>query len=111
VQAEANPKHGGASTPPDGGKRPTISAIQSSRLSTNPSASTTPESSRSSPRSFSSNMFTSHAQRYIASELRVSPNRGHPNICKLLDFFEDREFYYSGSSSRSQRGMCADVQW
>jgi protein-serine/threonine kinase len=21
-------------------------------------------------------------------------NRGHPNICKMLDFFEDREFYY-----------------
>jgi protein-serine/threonine kinase len=21
-------------------------------------------------------------------------NRGHPNVCKMLDFFEDREFYY-----------------
>ncbi|RXK41620.1 CAMK/CAMKL/PASK protein kinase [Tremella mesenterica] len=33
-------------------------------------------------------------QRYLSSEMRYSPERGHPNICKLLDFFEDREFYY-----------------
>lgn len=25
-------------------------------------------------------------------------NRGHPNICKMLDFFEDREFYYREQS-------------
>lgn len=36
----------------------------------------------------------SPTQKYIASEIRHSPERGHPNICKLLDFFEDREFYY-----------------
>jgi serine/threonine protein kinase len=49
-----------------------------------------------SPRSDSSaggGLF-SPTQRYIASEIRHSPERGHPNICKLLDFFEDREFYY-----------------
>lgn len=49
-----------------------------------------------SPRSDSSaggGMF-SPTQKYIASEIRHSPERGHPNICKLLDFFEDREFYY-----------------
>lgn len=84
----------GTATPPEAVKRPTLAALQSSQPSSDhtPSAS---GSAKSSPRSFSSNMFSSHAQRYIASELRVSPNRGHPNICKLLDFFEDREFYYS----------------
>ncbi|WVO15767.1 hypothetical protein L204_103429 [Cryptococcus depauperatus] len=33
-------------------------------------------------------------QKYIAEEIKSSPQRGHPNICKLLDFFEDKEFYY-----------------
>ncbi|WVR06255.1 hypothetical protein IAU60_003285 [Kwoniella sp. DSM 27419] len=33
-------------------------------------------------------------QKYIAAEIKTSPERGHPNIGKLLDFFEDREFYY-----------------
>lgn len=33
-------------------------------------------------------------QRYISGEMKQSPERGHPNVCKLLDFFEDREFYY-----------------
>ncbi|WRT67668.1 uncharacterized protein IL334_004640 [Kwoniella shivajii] len=33
-------------------------------------------------------------QNYIAAEIKTSPERGHPNIGKLLDFFEDREFYY-----------------
>ncbi|WVF69363.1 hypothetical protein IAT40_004139 [Kwoniella sp. CBS 6097] len=33
-------------------------------------------------------------QKYIAAEIKTSPQRGHPNIGKLLDFFEDREFYY-----------------
>lgn len=33
-------------------------------------------------------------RRFISSEIKHSPERGHPNICKLLDFFEDREFYY-----------------
>ncbi|CAK9784352.1 kinase-like protein [Cutaneotrichosporon oleaginosum] len=32
--------------------------------------------------------------RYISSEIKHAPERGHPNVCKLLDFFEDREFYY-----------------
>lgn len=27
-------------------------------------------------------------------------DRGHPNIVKMLDFFEDREFYYRTCSSR-----------
>ncbi|WVQ96863.1 hypothetical protein IAU59_003970 [Kwoniella sp. CBS 9459] len=33
-------------------------------------------------------------QKYIAAEIKTSPQRGHPNIGKLLDFFEDKEFYY-----------------
>jgi protein-serine/threonine kinase len=37
----------------------------------------------------------STTQKYIQGELKISPERGHPNICQLLDFFEDREFYYS----------------
>ncbi|ORY31408.1 hypothetical protein BCR39DRAFT_465781 [Naematelia encephala] len=53
------------------------------------SAPNTPDSIRSD----SSGMFAP-TQKYIASEIKHSPERGHPNICKLLDFFEDREFYY-----------------
>lgn len=30
-------------------------------------------------------------------------DRGHPNIVKMLDFFEDREFYYRSYPCRSQR--------
>lgn len=41
-----------------------------------------------------SNAYTSPTQRYLEVEIKHSPERGHPNICKLLDFFEDREFYY-----------------
>ncbi|ORX40193.1 hypothetical protein BD324DRAFT_648793 [Kockovaella imperatae] len=52
----------------------------------------TPES----PGSESSSSFGvySPAQRHIASEIKHLPERGHPNIAKLLDFFEDKEFYY-----------------
>ena len=59
------------------------------------SAPNTPDSIRSSPasdRSFAG--LLSPTQKYITAEIRYSPDRGHPNICKLLDFFEDREFYY-----------------
>lgn len=54
----------------------------------------TPDSARSSPRSEQSGGAMSPAQKFIASEIKCSPERGHPNIAKLLDFFEDREFYY-----------------
>lgn len=33
-------------------------------------------------------------QKNLSYELEIVLNRGHPNIVKLLDFFEDREFYY-----------------
>lgn len=33
-------------------------------------------------------------QKNLSYELEMVLNRGHPNIVKLLDFFEDREFYY-----------------
>ncbi|OWZ63057.1 hypothetical protein AYX15_04874 [Cryptococcus neoformans] len=48
-----------------------------------------------SPGSGSENgrLFTS-TQKHIAEEIKSSPQRGHPNICKLVDFFEDKEFYY-----------------
>ncbi|ODN95767.1 CAMK/CAMKL/PASK protein kinase [Cryptococcus wingfieldii CBS 7118] len=36
----------------------------------------------------------STVQKHITDEIKTSPRRGHPNICKLVDFFEDREFYY-----------------
>lgn len=51
------------------------------------------DSRASTPRSESSqnNMTT---QKYISGEIKHAPERGHPNVCKLLDFFEDREFYY-----------------
>ncbi|WVQ80527.1 hypothetical protein IAT38_002632 [Cryptococcus sp. DSM 104549] len=52
-----------------------------------------PESGRSSALSDASSRLFS-TQKYIAEEIKTSPERGHPNICKLLDFFEDREFYY-----------------
>ena len=60
------------------------------------SLANTPDSPRSES-SAGGGLF-SPAQKYIASEIRHSPERGHPNICKLLDFFEDREFYYCESS-------------
>lgn len=34
--------------------------------------------------------------------LEVIESRGHPAICKMLDFFEDREFYYSKWRDRSR---------
>lgn len=41
-----------------------------------------------------SSLPSSPSRRDLAHELEVVLNRGHPNIVKLLDFFEDREFYY-----------------
>ncbi|KAK8858484.1 hypothetical protein IAR55_002711 [Kwoniella newhampshirensis] len=66
--------------------------------STSRSAPNSPESGRSGRSSVQSNdsgfgLFNS-TQKYIAAEIKSSPERGHPNICKLLDFFEDKEFYY-----------------
>lgn len=40
-------------------------------------------------------------EKNLSYELEMVLNRGHPNIVKLLDFFEDREFYYRTSCSRS----------
>lgn len=61
-----------------------------SRMQT--SAPNTPVSETGSDGSASS-MFAP-TQKYIASEIKSAPQRGHPNIAKLLDFFEDREYYY-----------------
>lgn len=36
-------------------------------------------------------------EKNLSYELEMVLNRGHPNIVKLLDFFEDREFYYCTS--------------
>lgn len=36
-------------------------------------------------------------EKNLSYELEMVLNRGHPNIVKLLDFFEDREFYYCKS--------------
>ncbi|KAK4684619.1 hypothetical protein P7C73_g5553, partial [Tremellales sp. Uapishka_1] len=52
-----------------------------------------PESLRASPVLGDEEVFTS-AQKHLALEVRHAAERGHPNICKLLDFFEDKEFYY-----------------
>lgn len=62
-------------------------------LDSDSSAPNTPDSIRSMRSDASGGLF-SPTQKYIASEIKHSPERGHPNICKLLDFFEDREFYY-----------------
>lgn len=70
-------------TPPPGSGRPTLTPLQ--RQSSN-----TPDSMRSGH----SQSFVGSAAKYLQGELKISPDRGHPNICKLLDFFEDREFYY-----------------
>ncbi|KAL1408314.1 serine/threonine protein kinase [Vanrija albida] len=56
------------------------------------SRAASPGSSRSSTPSFRST--SNPTQRYLKTEMKHAPERGHPNICKLLDFFEDREFYY-----------------
>lgn len=45
-------------------------------------------------RSSTPNSQINMTSRYISGELKHAPERGHPNVCKLLDFFEDREFYY-----------------
>jgi protein-serine/threonine kinase len=66
----------------------------------------TPESARSSPRSDRSGGGMSPAQKYLVSEINHSPERGHPNIAKLLDFFEDREFYYRALPSICQLSTC-----
>ncbi|WWC88790.1 uncharacterized protein L201_003703 [Kwoniella dendrophila CBS 6074] len=54
----------------------------------------TPESNWSSAHSDKDADSFVSTQKYIAAEIKTSPERGHPNIGKLLDFFEDREFYY-----------------
>lgn len=48
-------------------------------------------------------------EKNLSYELAMVLNRGHPNIVKLLDFFEDREFYYCTcpDMSLAQEG-CAD---
>lgn len=82
-------------------KRPDLATVQAALPSPAPSPAT-PDWTKTAVRSYSS-LFSS-AQRYIASELRVSPDRGHPNICKLLDFFEDKEFYYSECKLKLSEG-------
>jgi hypothetical protein len=78
-------------TPADAGATPKrLESIGAGQV-----APLTPDSARSSPRSTSSTGLFSTTQKYIQGELKISPERGHPNICQLLDFFEDREFYYS----------------
>jgi protein-serine/threonine kinase len=54
---------------------------------------------RSSTDSKSSNdsLDSASPKKDLAHELELVLNRGHPNIVKLLDFFEDREFYYCKS--------------
>ncbi|GMK57363.1 hypothetical protein CspeluHIS016_0401970 [Cutaneotrichosporon spelunceum] len=52
------------------------------------------DSSASASRSSTPASQANSTSRYISSELKHGPERGHPNVCKLLDFFEDREFYY-----------------
>ena len=69
--------------PPSSPGRPVLTPLQ--RQSSN-----TPDSMRSGH----SQSFVGSAAKYLQGELKISPERGHPNICKLLDFFEDREFYY-----------------
>ena len=61
---------------------------------TSATAPNTPDSVRSSSGSNRSSGLYSPTENLIAQEIRHSPERGHPNICKLLDFFEDRDFYY-----------------
>jgi serine/threonine protein kinase len=63
--------------------------VQSSETSS--SATPTDPSRTGTPLSDS---VSSPTQRFLEVEIKHSPERGHPNICKLLDFFEDREFYY-----------------
>jgi serine/threonine protein kinase len=65
--------------------RPETLGQVSATPSSDVSRSTTPLSNASS---------ASPTQRFLEVEIKHSPERGHPNICKLLDFFEDKEFYY-----------------
>lgn len=45
-------------------------------------------------KSSSGSIDSATSRKDLAHELELVLNRGHPNIVKLLDFFEDREFYY-----------------
>jgi protein-serine/threonine kinase len=57
-------------------------------------SSTDSKSSIGSRSSGDSSVPSSPSRKDLAHELEIVLNRGHPNIVKLLDFFEDREFYY-----------------
>lgn len=58
----------------------------------------------------------SSSRKDLAHELELVLNRGHPNIVKLLDFFEDREFYYCMSFEQLEWGdadnqvLCHDTE-
>jgi hypothetical protein len=65
-------------------------------------------------KSSSDGISPSSSRKDLAHELEVVLNRGHPNIVKLLDFFEDHDFYYCKSiltMSITQHNNTADVQW
>nr|XP_018262501.1 CAMK/CAMKL/PASK protein kinase [Kwoniella dejecticola CBS 10117]OBR84659.1 CAMK/CAMKL/PASK protein kinase [Kwoniella dejecticola CBS 10117] len=79
--------------------RPDTSSALPTEDSSSPSSQSsatfrTPESNWSSAHSDKDADSFVSTQKYIAAEIKTSPERGHPNIGKLLDFFEDREFYY-----------------
>jgi protein-serine/threonine kinase len=67
---------------------------------------------RSSTDSKSSNdsLDSATPKKDLAHELELVLNRGHPNIVKLLDFFEDREFYYCKSFRLGYNTSDADRQ-
>jgi len=55
------------------------------------------KASSTDSKSSSDSLDSATSRKDLAHELELVLNRGHPNIVKLLDFFEDREFYYCTS--------------
>jgi hypothetical protein len=52
------------------------------------------QSGDSASSSSTDGVLSASMEKNLSYELEMVLNRGHPNIVKLLDFFEDREFYY-----------------
>ena len=85
---------------------PTQDRIDQAEADTDQSAGFVRGSSGDSASSSSTDGVPSAAmEKNLSYELEMVLNRGHPNIVKLLDFFEDREFYYCMSRPSLSAGI------
>lgn len=70
---------------------------QRSPTTNEPVSPTRGKSGDSTASSSTDGVLSAAMEKNLSYELEMVLNRGHPNIVKLLDFFEDREFYYCKS--------------